>query len=73
MTAMLMLAMVQWGFLTGVIANAKNRNAAGWFALGAALPLLGLALAIVVSSQPRIAEIPATKPRRVRRLAPAVA
>jgi hypothetical protein len=68
MLGMLVLAMVQWGFLTGVIANSKNRDAAKWFALGAVLPLIGLGLAIAASTLPR--EV-AEKPRRLVKKAPA--
>jgi len=73
MTGMLMLAMVQWGFLTGVIASSKNRNAAGWFALGAALPVLGLALAIAVSTAPRVSVTPPRSKRPLPQLEPAIA
>lgn len=56
MVAMLMLAFVQWGFLTATIATSKNRNSAAWFALGGALPVLGLVMAMVVSDKPRVEE-----------------
>jgi hypothetical protein len=74
MVGLIVLAMVQWGFLTGVIANSKNRDAAKWFALGAVLPVIGLALAIGASTLPKHVEKPrvATKaPVRIPRLRPA--
>ena len=49
----LLFAMVQWGFLTAAIASSKNRNAAAWFGIGAALPLIGLVMVIVANKQPR--------------------
>ena len=50
---MLLFAMVQWGVLTALIARSKNRDVGGWFALGAALPVIGLALAIAATAKPR--------------------
>ena len=53
MLEMLLFAMIQWGLLTAVIARAKHRDAAGWFALGAALPVFGLVMAIMATPKPR--------------------
>jgi hypothetical protein len=72
---MLVLAMAQWGFLTSRIANAKNRDTAKWFAIGALLPLIGLALAIAAPSVPRTVAAPQPKrkiPARLERLRPAI-
>ena len=65
MTGMLMLMMVQWGALTAWLVRSKRRNLAAWFALGAVLPVIGVALAIAVPvkvsrvSRPRL---PAREP-----------
>jgi len=48
-----MFAMIQWGAITALIARSKNRDVAGWFALGAVLPVIGLVMAIVAESRPR--------------------
>ena len=61
MTGMLVLAMVQWGFLTAVIARGQQRNAALWFLLGAALPVIGIIAALAVGT-PR----PAVRPKRTQ-------
>lgn len=50
---MLLFAMIQWGVLTALIARSKNRDLGGWFALGAALPVIGLVLAIMAAPKPR--------------------
>jgi len=76
MIGMLVLAMAQWGFLTSVIAKAKHRDTAKWFAIGAVLPLIGLALAIAASTLPRIVEQPRQPKRKLEaslaRLRPAI-
>lgn len=66
MGGMFVLAMVQWGFLTAVIAHGKRRNAALWFLLGAALPVIGIIAALVVSTPRR--RVPLG--RRLRALVP---
>ncbi len=50
---MLIFAMIQWGLLTAMIARSKNRDVGGWFAVGAALPVFGLVLAITATAKPR--------------------
>ena len=55
MLEMLLFAMIQWGLLTAVIARAKHRDAAGWFGIGAALPVVGLVMAIMATPKPRTA------------------
>ena len=50
---MLLFAMIQWGVLTALIARSKNRDVAGWFALGAALPVIGLVVAVTATTKPR--------------------
>jgi hypothetical protein len=74
MIALLVLGMVQWGFLTGVIANSKNRDAAKWFALGAVLPVIGLGLAIAAPTMAREAPKPPKRkiPARLARLRPSI-
>lgn len=61
MVALLVLGMVQWGFLTGVIARSKNRDLAKWFAIGAVLPVIGLGLAVASSTLPRTVPQPRRK------------
>jgi hypothetical protein len=60
MIEMLMFAMIQWGAITALIARSKNRDVAGWFALGAVLPVIGLLMAILADTKPRArASLPA--------------
>jgi hypothetical protein len=70
MGGMLVLAMVQWGFLTAVIARGKRRNAALWFLLGAALPVMGLIGALAVGTarrhKPSVRKAREMPPRRRR-------
>ncbi len=54
---MLIFAMIQWGLLTAMIARSKNRDVGGWFALGAALPVIGLVLAITAEPKPRTRQL----------------
>jgi hypothetical protein len=68
MEGMFALAMVQWGFLTAVIARGKRRNAALWFLLGAVLPVVGIVVALAVDTAPR--QRPAPKRRQPATLAP---
>ena len=49
---LIVMAMVQWGFLTAVIANGNRRNAALWFAVGAVLPVIGIGIALAAGRAP---------------------
>lgn len=53
-----MFAMIQWGVLTALIARSKNRDLAGWFAVGAVLPVIGLVLAMMATPKPRLRTTP---------------
>ena len=55
MLEMLLFIMAQWGLVTAWVANSQKRNAAVWFGIGAALPLIGLVLLLVKPSTPRYA------------------
>ena len=74
MQGLLVLAMVQWGFLTAMIARGKKRDPALWFVLGAVLPVIGMFVALVVSTPrrrvPLVERARALLPRR-RRSVPA--
>jgi hypothetical protein len=48
MTGMLVLMMVQWGALTAWLVRSKRRNLAGWFAIGAVLPVIGVGVALAM-------------------------
>jgi hypothetical protein len=50
---MLALGMVQWGFLTAVIANGKKRNAVPWFFAGAIGLFVGLVAVLLVDTPKR--------------------
>lgn len=71
MTGMLVFAMVQWGFLTAVIARGKRRDPALWFLFGAALPVLGILVALAVDTPRR--RVRATPSRPAPRRQPAIA
>lgn len=72
MKGMLLLAMVQWGFLTAVIARGKRRDPARWFVVGAVLPVIGLVIAIAASTPPRRRRLATLRAhRRALRLVPA--
>ena len=65
---LIVMAMVQWGAITAMIARGNRRNAALWFGIGAALPVVGVGIALAAGRRaPR-----ARKQLRTRRVAPRV-
>jgi hypothetical protein len=64
MTELMVFAMMQWGIFTAAIARSKQRNVAAWFAVGAVLPVIGIAILIAMPAQPRRA----IRPARLRAL-----
>lgn len=69
MEGMFVLAMVQWGVVTAVIARGKRRDASLWFLLGAVLPVVGMIIALAVDTAPK--PRPVMKRRQPATLAPA--
>lgn len=54
---MLIMIMLLGGMISAVVASGKNRNAIGWFVIGALFPLLGVILAIVLPGNPPAQEV----------------
>lgn len=64
---LIVMAMVQWGFLTAIVASGNRRNAALWFGVGAALPVVGVGIALAAGRRAPRARKPERDSRRAAR------